>query len=126
MVSRQQNLHQVSDKFLRALRSLAVKKVDISSKSLKSKHTQVASIAPTNVIRQLLSMSKSRIRKKMTRMIYAHLVQSIEFIKPRQGNFYSLEKNNVYKPPGPILVYSMFLGFKYSSHSHTIFCLLIY
>ena len=77
MVSNQQNLNQVSiDEFLRALRSLGVKKDDISGEPLKIKYSSVVPIAPTSVTRHQLSM---RMRRKMImRKMYGRQVISIE------------------------------------------------
>ena len=61
MVSNQQNLNQVGiDEFLLALRSLDVKKDEISGKPLKIKYKNVAPYGAVQLTRHLLSMSMIR------------------------------------------------------------------
>ena len=70
MVSNQPNFNKVGiEKFLRALRSLGIKKDEISASPLKPSIVMWRAIAPTSVNRLKLSMKMRR--KVMTSMSYA-------------------------------------------------------
>ena len=101
MVSNQQNLNQVGiDEFLRALRSLGVKKDDISGEPLKLKYNNVA---PYNTHQRHSTITKYEIEEEDDEEEVRPPSHKHRIHKAKKTSSHSLPqegKGYVHKPPG--------------------------
>ena len=90
MVSNQQNLNQVGiDEFLRALRSLGVKKDEISGEPLKIKYKNMAPYGAVQRHSTPVEYETEDIEKEK----FAHQVISNQVTKPRKDHLCKKEKD---------------------------------